>query len=70
MLYAIVFSMLCLPTLLLTSDKLFDKLNSQGFAEIENRFLLKENYKQVYANFDKFINVMQTNSDFSQKMHT
>lgn len=47
----------------------YNALQSRGFFEIGNRKFLKDNYEELYRSFDKFIELMSSDKDFSINMH-
>lgn len=51
------------------TNNLPDLLKNKGFQELPNQLVLKQDYRELYKSFDDFIELMETNQEFAQKVH-
>jgi hypothetical protein len=57
-----------MPSFVLSQEGIFHRLNNNGFIELENKILLKTDFKTLYGNFDNFIEHMETDEQFSKNI--
>lgn len=62
------FSLTLLPTI--NFFAMNNNLLKKGYIEIENKSILKENYKTLYKKFDVFIEKMSNDKDFANKVYS
>ncbi len=62
--------LLAVTAIIRPSESLFDTLDKKGMLEIKNETFLKKNYKEIYDNFDCFIEYIEKNPSFAKDIDT
>lgn len=55
-------------SLIACEESTFSILSKNGFIELENKILLKKDYREIYENFDSFIGYMEEDDNFAQQI--
>lgn len=66
--FLLIASGISLSTLCHTTP-LPELLKNRGFKELPNRLMLKQDYRELYKSFDDFIELIENNPEFAQKVH-
>ena len=60
--------MIIMKTLVFSEDTLIENFQKKGYVELKNETFLSDFYKELYQHFENYIQLLQSNKDYSERM--